>query len=64
MAPSDPENARLKITWRELKQACEAAGIKDDDPIDIIEVAWGSPDELKCVKDEDFGWQITLESYR
>ncbi len=62
MAQTEP--TRLKITWQELKQACEEAGIKDDDPIDIIEISWGTPEELKCVRDEDFGWQITLEGYR
>ena len=62
MARTNPES--LKITWRELKKACEEAGIKDDDVIDVVEIAWGDAHELKCVKDEDFGWQITLEAYR
>lgn len=62
---SQPETSKsLKITWQELKAACEAAGVKDDDPIDIIEISWGDSEELRCVKDKDFGWQITLEGYR
>ena len=53
----------LKITWKELKECCEAAGIRDDDTIDLISITWGDPADLTCKKDEDFGWQIVLETY-
>ena len=52
-----------KITWKELKEHCEAAGIQDNDAIDLISITWGNPNDLICKKDEDFGWQIVLEPY-
>lgn len=52
----------LKITWRDLKQACERAGVKDEDTLDAVQITWGSSNQLKCNKDEDFGWQIILDS--
>lgn len=57
----EKEQEQLKITWKDLKTACERAGIQDDDPIDVIHVAWGSQEDLTCTKDEDFGWQIILD---
>jgi len=51
----------LKITWKDLKLACEEAGVKDDDTLDAVHIAWGSVKHLKCKKDEDFGWQIILD---
>lgn len=49
-----------KITWGALLEAARAAGIKQDDPIDTIDIAWGDANGLRCIKDEDFGWQILL----
>ena len=49
-----------KITWGALLAAAKAAGIKPDDPIDSIDIAWGDSNELRCVRDDDFGWQIAL----
>jgi hypothetical protein len=51
----------LKITWKDLKIACEKAGVKDDDQLDTVNIAWGGVEHLKCNHDEDFGWQITLD---
>lgn len=55
-----PEGVKLK--WREFKALCESSGIRDDDEVDLIDVSWGDPAELKCEKDEDFGWQIKLRA--
>lgn len=49
-----------KITWGELLKAAEKAGIQPDDLVDTIDIRWGDAGGLKCVKDDDFGWQITL----
>ena len=49
-----------KITWGELKKLLEQAGINESDEIDAIDISWGSIDDVKCEKDEDFGWQIHL----
>ncbi len=49
-----------KITWGALLAAAMAAGINQDDAIDSIDVAWGDANELRCIRDEDFGWQISL----
>jgi len=49
-----------KITWGELLMAAEKAGIHADDLIDTIDIRWGDAGSLKCVKDDDFGWQISL----
>lgn len=49
-----------KITWGDLLKACETAGIGKNDTIDMIDISWGKADQLKCSKDDDFGWQITL----
>ena len=49
-----------KITWGALLAAAKAAGIKPDDTIDNIDIAWGDANALQCVKDDDFGWQISL----
>ncbi len=49
-----------KLTWGEVKALLEEAGIRDEDEIDRIDISWGSPEELECVYDEDFGWRITL----
>lgn len=49
-----------KVTWGDLLAAAQAAGIGQDDPIDSIDIAWGDAHGLRCVRDEDFGWQITL----
>ncbi len=50
-----------KITWKELKEACERAGMKDNNPLDVVYITWGSAGHLKCNKDADFGWQILLD---
>ena len=47
-----------KMTWREVREVIENAGVKDEDEIDCIEISWGTAEQLKLTKDEDFGWQI------
>ena len=47
-----------KFTWSEIRNMIEAAGVKDDDEIDCIEISWGTADQVKLKKDNDFGWQI------
>ncbi|MDH5547130.1 MAG: hypothetical protein OEZ43_16200 [Gammaproteobacteria bacterium] len=49
-----------KITWGELKALAENAGVRDEDEIDLIDIAWGRIEDCQCTKDEDFGWQIRL----
>ncbi len=49
-----------RITWRELKERCERAGVQDTDLIDFVDIAWGEAHLLSCQKDTDFGWQIKL----
>ncbi|MEJ2141946.1 MAG: hypothetical protein P8Y24_06265 [Gammaproteobacteria bacterium] len=49
-----------KLTWQELKELIEKAGVKNGDEIDRIDISWGSIEELICKKDEDFGWRIQL----
>lgn len=49
-----------KITWGELKQMIEDAGVRAEDEIDMIDISWGSKEQFTCTKDEDFGWQIKL----
>ena len=51
-----------RITWQELKDMCENAGVRDNDLIDFVDVAWGEAQLLKCQKDVDFGWQIKLSA--
>lgn len=55
------ETNSLKITWHDLKAACEQAGIQDDDMLDLVDISWGSAKNLVCKKDEDFGWQIVMD---
>ena len=50
-----------KITWQQLKDICEKAGVKDDDQLDTVYITWGEVDALECVRDDDFGWQIILD---
>ncbi len=52
---------KTKITWQELKLACEQAGIRDEDELDTVFIAWGEIEALTCKKDDDFGWQIILD---
>ncbi len=47
-----------KFTWKEVRRLIEEAGVQDDDEIDCIEISWGTVDQVKLKKDEDFGWQI------
>jgi hypothetical protein len=49
-----------KITWGALLEAAKAAGIDPNDPVDNIDIAWGDASNLRCVRDDDFGWQISL----
>jgi len=49
-----------KMTWAELKKLIEAAGVKDNDEIDKIDISWGSIKYFECLKDDDFGWRIIL----
>ena len=58
---SNKESENLRITWGELVAACEKAGIKDDDEIDVVHITWGGIEHLICEKDKDFGWQIVLD---
>ena len=46
------------MTWREVREVIENAGVKDEDEIDCIEISWGTAEQLTLSKDEDFGWQI------
>ncbi|MFC1748390.1 hypothetical protein ACFL2V_06240 [Pseudomonadota bacterium] len=56
----DALNEPGRITWHDLKERCEKAGVRDDDLIDFVDVAWGEAQLLQCQKDSDFGWQIKL----
>lgn len=58
MQPSNKSKPAPKITWGELRQLMQQAGVQDDDEIDCIEISWGTADQLNFVRDEDFGWQI------
>jgi len=49
-----------KLTWLEVKNLIEQAGVKNNDEIDRIDISWGRIDEFICNKDEDFGWMIQL----
>ncbi len=51
-------SVKNKMTWREIREAIENAGVQDDDEIDCIEISWGTREQLVLIKDEDFGWQI------
>lgn len=53
-------NDEKKLTWQEIKELIEQAGVKNEDEIDRIDISWGSIEELMCNKDDDFGWQIRL----
>lgn len=59
MSSCTPTEER-KLTWQEIKELIEQAGVKNGDEIDRIDISWGSIEELSCNKDEDFGWQILL----
>lgn len=50
-----------KITWQQLKEVCEKAGIKDGDQLDAVHITWGEIEAIKCIRDDDFGWQIILD---
>ena len=52
------EAVRSKMTWREIRETIERAGVRDGDEIDCIEISWGTSEQLVLSKDEDFGWQI------
>jgi hypothetical protein len=59
MLSDKPTTARnSKFTWREIRRLIEEAGVKDEDEIDCIEISWGTADQVKLNKDDDFGWQI------
>ncbi len=58
---NESPSEELKITWRDLKNACEQSGVQDEDTLDVVHVTWGSAKHLKCNKDKDFGWQILLD---
>ena len=55
------EEKQVKITWKQFKELVENAGVRDDEEIDSIDVAWGEAKDFKITHDEDFGWQITLQ---
>ncbi|MBI3771867.1 MAG: hypothetical protein HY272_04105 [Gammaproteobacteria bacterium] len=52
------EDQPAKLTWREIRERIEQAGVSDADEIDCIEISWGTLDQLSFTKDQDFGWQI------
>ncbi len=56
----DDSPKRNKITWNQFKLLAEQAGVKDDDEIDSIDVAWGNTEDFEIKCDDDFGWQISL----
>lgn len=58
------EKSRHKLTWAEFKARVEALGVAESDEIDFIDVSWGEPEAVHCQKDEDFGWQISLDEGR
>ena len=58
---SNQKNTNLKTTWGDLKALCENSGMQDSDYIDVVDISWGTSEQLKCVKDADFGWQITMK---
>ena len=58
MHSNNPTTRPSKFTWQQIRQLIEQAGVKDDDEIDCIEISWGTSDQIKLNKDEDFGWQI------
>lgn len=47
-----------KLTWKQIREFVESSGVKDNDEIDCIELSWTTADQLKLIKDEDFGWKI------
>ncbi|MBI1423300.1 MAG: hypothetical protein GC149_07530 [Gammaproteobacteria bacterium] len=49
-----------KLTWGEILTHIEAAGVKPEDEVDLIEIYWGLEEDFEFVKDEVFGWQIRL----
>lgn len=55
------EKKQEKITWKQFKNLVENAGVKDDEEIDSIDVAWGDEKDFEIKYDDDFGWQITLQ---
>ena len=57
---SSPTDQDQRITWADFKRQVEAAGVKDDDYIDSIDVSWGDLQQLDCTNDDVFGWQIKL----
>lgn len=52
------EDQPAKLTWRQIRERIEQAGVSDTDEIDCIEISWGTLDQLSFTKDQDFGWQI------
>jgi hypothetical protein len=56
---ADPQG-ECKLTWKEVKELVEAAGVQDDDEIDDIDISWGDVAEFECIKDEVFGWKVRL----
>lgn len=57
----DIDTPKNKISWKEFKDLVENAGVKNDDEIDSIDVAWGDAHDFEITYDADFGWQITLQ---
>ncbi len=49
-----------KLTWKEVREMIERAGVEDGDEIDCIELSWGTADQVHIIRDDDFGWQIRL----
>ena len=58
MTQAKQADVKNKMTWREIREVIESAGVRDDDEIDCIEISWGTSEQLVLTKDEDFGWQI------
>jgi hypothetical protein len=55
------DTTKNKISWKEFKDLVEKAGVKNNDEIDSIDVAWGDARDFEITYDADFGWQITLQ---
>jgi len=53
-------HAQKKLTWGQLKDLLESAGILNEDEIDTISISWGKIEEMEIKKDDIFGWQIYL----
>lgn len=56
----DVVQLQRKLTWGEVKDMIESAGVRDTDEIDSIDISWGALDQFAATKDEICGWRIRL----